>query len=70
MTDRKDPAETVRIWRGLKDMWEKGLLKPTIFDREYKGLQSVVPAMKDLNARKVWGKAVILLEPGENKSRL
>jgi len=70
MTHRMDPAETARVWRGLKDLWEKGLLKPTIFDREYKSLQSVVPAMKDLSARKVWGKAVILLEPGENKSRL
>jgi hypothetical protein len=38
-------------------MWEKGLLKPAVFEKEYKGLESVVTTMKDLSARKVWGKA-------------
>jgi NADPH2:quinone reductase len=70
MTDRMDPAETAEIWKGLKEMWEKGLLKPTIFDQEYKGLENVVPAMKDLSARKVWGKAVVMIDPCDGKSRL
>lgn len=59
MTDRIDPAETEKIWEGLKDMWEKGLLRPIIYDKEYAGLESVLPAMRDLASRKVWGKAVI-----------
>jgi NADPH2:quinone reductase len=58
MTDRTDPGETAEIWRGLKVMWEDGLLRPTVFDRSYRGLESVVSAMKDLQARYVWGKAV------------
>ena len=70
MTDRMDPAETADIWKGLTVLWENGLLEPTIFDREYKGLDSVVVAMKDLSARKVWGKAVVLLDSQDNKPRL
>lgn len=64
-TARGYPAEPIEIWRGLKEMWESGLLKPTVYDRQYKGLESVKAAMKDLQARKVWGKAVVLLD-GEN----
>ncbi len=69
MTDRIDPAETVKIWEGLKEMWEKRLLRPTVYDKEYRELQGVVPAMKDLASRKVWGKAVIRIE-GEERSRV
>jgi len=50
-------------------MWEKGLLKPAVFEKEYHGLESVVTAMKDLRERKVWGKAVIRMESKE-KSKL
>ena len=70
MTDRIDPAETVEIWRGISEMWEKGLLKPTVFAREYKGLEDVVVAMKDLSKRKVWGKAVIRLDASYQKPNL
>lgn len=68
-----DPKETEEIWKGLEKMWEKGLLKPMLFDREYRGLESVVSAMKDLSQRKVWGKAVVLVEQddeGKDKARL
>lgn len=61
-TARGSPSEPVEIWRGLKEMWESGLLKPTVYDRQYKGLESVKTAMKDLQARKVWGKAVVFLD--------
>jgi NADPH:quinone reductase len=69
MTDRMDPAETKEIWGALKVLWEKGFLKPTVFEKEYRGLESAVDAMKDLSARKVWGKAVVLVSP-EEKPRL
>ena len=62
MTDRIDPSETKQIWQGLKDMCQDGLLRPTVYETEYIGLESVVPAMKDLASRKVWGKAVIRLD--------
>lgn len=50
-------------------MWEKGLLKPAVFDQEFRGLESVVPAMKALSERKVWGKAVIRMD-GVGRPRL
>ncbi|CZT09682.1 related to quinone reductase [Rhynchosporium graminicola] len=61
-TDRIDPAETARIWQELKALWESGKLKPSVYKKEYRGLESVVHAMKDLESRKVWGKAVIVME--------
>lgn len=70
MTDRMYPEETKKIWEGLKVLWESGQLKPTIFDKEYRGLESVIQAMKDMRERKVWGKAVVLVNPEEEKARL
>jgi NADPH:quinone reductase len=70
MTDRIDPGETAEIWNRLKDMWEDGLLRPTVFDQSYRGLESVVSAMKDLQARQIWGKAVVLLDNGHHGPRL
>jgi NADPH2:quinone reductase len=54
----------------LRDLIEKGLLKSTVFEREYRGLESVGAAMKDLAERKVWGKAVILIEPENRRPKL
>jgi NADPH2:quinone reductase len=51
-------------------MWQNGLLKPTVFHGEYRGLESVVVAMKDLSARRVWGKAVVLMDAESNRPRL
>lgn len=64
MTDRIDPAETKKVWDGVERLCEKGHLKPTIYDHEYRGLEDVVLAMKDLASRNVWGKAVVTLEMG------
>ena len=41
-----------------------------MFEREYRGLRSVVAAMKDLAERKVWGKAVILIESEDVRPKL
>jgi NADPH2:quinone reductase len=49
---------------------EKGLLKPILFEKVYRGLESVVPAMKDLATRNIWGKAVILIKPEKEKPKL
>jgi NADPH2:quinone reductase len=61
-TERRNPAENVEIWKGLRKMIENGLIKPTIYDKQYIGLESVVDAMSDLSERKVWGKAVIRIK--------
>jgi NADPH:quinone reductase len=64
MTDRMDPAETKKVWDGVESLCEKRHLKPTIYDHEYRGLDDVVLAMKDLASRNVWGKAVVTLDRG------
>jgi NADPH2:quinone reductase len=58
------------VWKGLKEIWENGLLKPAVFDNQYLGLESVVPALKDLSGRKVWGKAVVFIEEKTGKLHL
>lgn len=46
---------------------ERGLLKPTVFDKKYKGLESVREVLKDLHERRVWGKAVVRICEQEGK---
>jgi NADPH2:quinone reductase len=58
------------VLAGLKKLMDSGAIKPTVYETEYRGLESVLQALKDLAARKVWGKAVILLDDQEQKSRL
>lgn len=48
-------------------MFDQGLIKPTVYDAEYNGLESTVTAMKDLASRKVWGKAVIRVDQGDDE---
>ncbi|KAG9236455.1 quinone oxidoreductase [Amylocarpus encephaloides] len=69
-TERRDPTENIEIWRSLEVMVRDGKVKPVVFDRQYKGLESVVPALKDLSERKVWGKAVIQADSADEKSKL
>jgi len=65
-----EPGETTEIWKGLSAMLDQGLLKPTVYDREYVGLESVSTALQDLSNRKVWGKAVIRIDSGHQKPSL
>ena len=51
-------------------MLKDGLVKPTVYNGKYLGLENVVTAMKDLGERKVWGKAVVSLDDAEHKPRL
>jgi NADPH2:quinone reductase len=69
MTDRIDPEETRKVWEGVQALWEKGMVAPTIYDHDYRGLDDVVLAMRDLESRKVWGKAVVTLK-SNSKPRL
>ncbi|KAG9243647.1 zeta-crystallin [Calycina marina] len=70
MTERMGPGETANTWKALSSMLSKGLLKPTVYDHEYRGLESVSHALKDLGERKVWGKAVVRIKVGGQSSRL
>ncbi|KAI9762789.1 MAG: hypothetical protein M4579_000141 [Chaenotheca gracillima] len=58
-TQRLIPEENSRVWEELTSLLEKGFVKPTVFDKSYRGLDDVPIALRDLAARKVWGKAVV-----------
>ncbi|KFY33576.1 hypothetical protein V494_07495 [Pseudogymnoascus sp. VKM F-4513 (FW-928)] len=61
-THRRNPEETRVIWETLDSMITKGDIKPTVYDGDFKGLESVPHAMQEMADRKVWGKAVINLD--------
>ncbi|KAI1629168.1 NADPH2:quinone reductase [Exophiala viscosa] len=61
-TGRRDPQENEEVWNGLTTMLESGMIKPVIYGT-YRGLESVSQAMDDLASRKIWGKAVVEIQP-------
>jgi NADPH2:quinone reductase len=42
-------------------MVAQGAIQPVIYKTPYQGLDSIVKALEDLEARKVWGRAVVTL---------
>ncbi|KAJ1324584.1 NADPH:quinone reductase [Microdochium nivale] len=56
---RRYPEEKARIWDSLWPLIHSGKIKPVVFDRAYRGLESVPAALRDIATRKVWGKAII-----------
>lgn len=75
-THRRRPEETAKIWDALERLINNGEIKPTVFEREYLGLEMVAKAMYDMANRKVWGKAVIVVDEdqqdrkGMNKAKM
>ncbi|OBT55067.1 hypothetical protein VE04_04524 [Pseudogymnoascus sp. 24MN13] len=68
-THRRNPEETRAIWETLEPMIANGDVKPTVYDGDFKGLESIPRAMQDMADRKVWGKAVITLDDQVENSR-
>ncbi|KAH8906195.1 NAD(P)-binding protein [Coniochaeta sp. PMI_546] len=64
-THRRWPEEKARIWRELWPLIDEGKIRPVVYDEVYKGLESVPRALKDLEERKVWGKAVVQVDQEE-----
>ncbi|KKZ67617.1 hypothetical protein EMCG_06677 [[Emmonsia] crescens] len=65
-TDRRNPTETKRIWDGLMSLIRSGAVKAVTFEKRYRGLSEVRNAMVDLQARKIYGKAVIYIDENES----
>ncbi|ROT36311.1 quinone oxidoreductase [Sodiomyces alkalinus F11] len=63
-TLRRSPEEDRLLWHGLQGLVDSGRIAPVVYDTVYDGLESVPRALNDLNARKVWGKAVITVDNG------
>lgn len=55
---RRHPEDLEDIWDGYLKMLESGQVKPLLYG-EYNGLEDVGRALKDLAARKVYGKVVV-----------
>ncbi|KXJ86931.1 hypothetical protein Micbo1qcDRAFT_152478 [Microdochium bolleyi] len=63
---RRYPEEKARIWDSLWPLIRSGKIKPVVYDRAYLGLESVPAALVDIASRKVWGKAVIQVDPADD----
>jgi NADPH:quinone reductase-like Zn-dependent oxidoreductase len=62
---RRFPEEKGRIWEELWPLIQEGKIRPVVYDEvKYEGLESVPRALKDLEDRKVWGKAVVRVDEG------
>ncbi|EEP80007.1 predicted protein [Uncinocarpus reesii 1704] len=65
-TDRRDPKESEQVWAGLMEMIDSGAIKPVVYPRKYHGLDAVKVAMEDLQARRIYGKAIIYVKKVRN----
>jgi len=52
-----------KIWSELDEMIRRGKIRSTIYEHRYEGLEQVPQALKDLGSRKIWGKAVVKINP-------
>ncbi|KAK2745412.1 hypothetical protein FQN57_003755 [Myotisia sp. PD_48] len=61
-TYRKNPRESMMIWRGLMALMDSNAVIPIVYKKKYYGLNSVKDAMADLEAKKHYGKAIIQIK--------
>lgn len=66
---RRNLEENVRVGEQVARMIQEGVVKPVIYDEVYDGLDSVVRALEDSAARKIWGKAVVDVRPELDQTR-
>lgn len=71
-TGRRNPAESVIVAEAVAKMIADGAIKPVIYNEKYGGLEAVPRALADSADRKIWGKAVIDIQPelDQDRSRL
>ncbi|KAF6804105.1 NAD-binding rossmann-fold containing protein [Colletotrichum sojae] len=71
-SSRRYPEAQDAIWNGLRPLIESGRVRPVVYEPDYNGLESVKQALKDMVARKIWGKAVVSINAtsGQPKARL
>lgn len=69
-THRRNPEETRVIWETLDSMIANGDIKPTVYDGNFRGLESIPRAMQEMADRKVWGKAVITVDGADQDTNI
>ncbi|KAF9425303.1 hypothetical protein BGZ94_007672 [Podila epigama] len=57
-----DPATMVQVWKELLQLFAEEKLVPVIYEKVYRGLDSVKIGLTDLATRKTWGKAVVAIQ--------
>ncbi|WRT66213.1 uncharacterized protein IL334_003166 [Kwoniella shivajii] len=67
-TATKDPEATQRIVMEVLQLLMSGEVKQTIYEKPYIGLDQVSQGLKDIEDRKVWGKAVVTIK-GDGKEK-
>ncbi|CAO1634696.1 unnamed protein product [Jaminaea pallidilutea] len=55
----KEMGRVIECWSALLEMFAEKKVQPTIYNKQYKGLESLAEALQDLSQRKTWGKAVV-----------
>ncbi|WWC61711.1 uncharacterized protein I303_104296 [Kwoniella dejecticola CBS 10117] len=58
----KDPPSTQRIFMEVLQLLASGQVKQVIYEKPYVGLENVNVGLKDIEDRKVWGKAVVVIK--------
>ena len=65
-----EPQEIARVWEGLFELFERGVVRGTNYtEEEFVGLDDVPRALKALGERETWGKVVVRI-PQEVGSKL
>lgn len=69
---RRFPDKTEAVWDGFMELARSGRIKPVIYKEKYTGLGDISRALKDLQNRRTWGRAIVTInEQAEiEKSRL
>lgn len=49
---------------------DSGTVKPVVYEKKYRGLENVRTAMEDLQARKIYGKAIIDIKTSTRRPAL
>ncbi|KAF2755405.1 zeta-crystallin [Pseudovirgaria hyperparasitica] len=62
---RRTPQQIEKTWNSFMKLANEGKIKPVIYNVEYAGLESVPRALKDMEARKPWGRAIITIADEE-----
>ncbi|KAF2192253.1 NAD(P)-binding protein [Zopfia rhizophila CBS 207.26] len=67
---RRFPERTKYVWDGFMKLVDGGRIKPVIYKEQYKGLEQIARALKDLEAHRTWGRAILTInEQAEAEQR-
>lgn len=56
------------VWAALLQLVREGQLRPVIFEKIYKGLESLPEGLKALGSRGTWGKAVLRIKDDDSQA--